>query len=384
MIPRRAAGALLALLLAAAPAAGAPTIRTATPADDGFHPGPGDRTEWWFASAVDPAQNLAVATALGARFPGGPPATVVFLYLPDGTVATVGAPRLLTADPATDRADVRLGPDRFQATGPGAYRVRVRMRSGFALAGESPGPVALDLTVRATAPGFTAGPLALPGGQDLSWTVAAPAARVSGTVRAGERTFRLRGAPGYSDHNFGRFDLADAAHGGWDWSQVHLPGGRSLVTGIVRPADASLRDGALVLSDASGRIAQARAAGAGVRRGDWSAAGGHPYPRSVTLDARLSGGWRAQVRYAARRASPLRFTADGASALVEVEARTSGTLRRDGRVVSRWRGAPAFYEYESTPLTRERDAAPGSLTRAAALVARAAAQPRPRRAPAAA
>ena len=50
---------------------------------------------------------------------------------------------------------------------------------------------------------------------------------------------------------------------------------------------------------------------------------------------------------------------------MEVEARTSGTLRRDGRVVARWRGAPAFYEYESTPLTRERDAAPGSLTRAA-------------------
>ena len=71
MIHRRTAGALLALLLLAAPAAAAPDIRTATPADDGAHPGPGDRTEWWFVSAVDPAQNLAVATALGARFPAG-------------------------------------------------------------------------------------------------------------------------------------------------------------------------------------------------------------------------------------------------------------------------------------------------------------------------
>ena len=366
MTARRAAGALIALLLlVAGPAAAAPQLRTATPADDGAHPGPGDRTEWWFVGAVDPAQDLAVATALGARFPGGPPATVVFLYLPDGSVATVGAPRLLARDPATGRADVHLGPDRFWSTGPGRYRLRVDMPAGIALAGASPGPVRLDLTIRATAPGFTAGPLALPGAQDLSWTVAAPSARVTGTIRAGDRTFRLRGAPGYSDHNFGEFDLGDAAHGGWDWSQVHLPGGRSLVTGIVRPADPALRDGALVLSDASGRIADGRADGARVRRGDWSAEGDHPYPRSVTLDARLSGGWRTTVRYTARRASPLRFTLDGSSALVEVEARTSGTLRRGGRVVARWRGAPAFYEYESTPLTRERDAAPGSVTRAA-------------------
>lgn len=367
MTVRRAAAALITLLLMAAPAAGASQIRTATPADDGGHPGPGDRTEWWFVSAVDPGQDLAVAAALGARFPGGPPATVVFLYLPDGTVTTVGAPRLLTAEPATDRADVRLGPDRFRSTGPGRYRLHVDMPSGIALAGAAPGPVRLDLDLTATAPGFVAGPLALPGGQDLSWTVAAPSARVTGTVRVGDRTFRLRGAPGYSDHNFGEFDLGDASHGGWDWSQVHLPGGRSLVTGIVRPADPSMRDGALVLSDASGRIAEGRAAGARVRRGDWSAQGDHPYPRTVTLDARLSGGWRATVRYTARRASPLRFTLDGSSALVEVEARTSGTLRRDGRVAARWRGAPAFYEYESTPLTRERDRAPGSLTRAAAV-----------------
>ena len=73
MIPRRAAGVLLALAVLAAPAAAAPDIRTATPRDNGAHEGPGDRTEWWFVSAVDPAQDLAVAVALGAEFPGAPP-----------------------------------------------------------------------------------------------------------------------------------------------------------------------------------------------------------------------------------------------------------------------------------------------------------------------
>ena len=371
MILRRAVGALLVLALASAPALGAAGLRTATPRDNGAHDGPGDRTEWWFVSAVDPAQDLAVAVALGSEFPGAPAATVVFLYLPDGRVATVGAPRLVTSPPATAGADVRLGPDRLWSPSPGVVRVSVRMPVGIPLAGEAPGPVVVDLTLRATAPGFIAGPLALPGGQDLSWTVAAPSARVSGTIRAGERTFRLRGAAGYHDHNFGAFDLGDGSHGGWDWSQVHLPGGRSLVSGIVRPADPSMRDGVLVLSDRTGRLGFARADGVAIRRGAWSAVGPHAFPRRIELRAELSGGWRARVSYRARRASPLRFTADGSSALVEVEARTSGTLLRGGRVVSRWTGAPAFYEYESTPLTRERDAAPGSLARAALGVERA-------------
>ncbi len=78
------------------------------------------------------------------------------------------------------------------------------------------------------------------------------------------------------------------------------------------------------------------------------------------------------MRYRARRAAPLGFRLDGASALVEIEARTSGVLRRDGEVVSRWSDAPGFYEYESTPVTRQRDAAPGSAAWAGRLVSGAA------------
>ena len=87
----------------------------------------------------------------------------------------------------------------------------------------------------------------------------------------------------------------------------------------------------------------------------------------------MSGGWSARVDYRARRAAPLGFRLDGTSALVEVEALTSGVLRRDGRVAVRWADAPGFYEYESTPLTRQRDAAPGSPAWAGRLAERAAA-----------
>jgi hypothetical protein len=247
------------------------------------------------------------------------------------------------------------------------------MPRGIALHGASPGPVRIDLTLRATTPGFTAGPLALPRGQDLWWTVGAPAARVSGVVRVGDRTIRLDDAAGYHDHNHGRFDLADDAHGGWDWSEIHLPRGRSLVTGIVRPEDPLPRDGVLVLSDARGRLGEAPAAGVTIRRSRWSRVGPHAYTRLLVLEARMSGGWSVRVRYRAGRAAPLGFRPDGSSALVEVEARTSGELRRGGRVVSRWSAAPGFYEYESTPITRQRDAAPGSAAWAGRLAAAAAA-----------
>lgn len=360
---RRTAALAAAGLLLAIPATGAAAeLRTSTPRDDAAHTAADIRTEWWFVNAVDPASGLAVAAAMGSRFPGMPPAAVVFIYPPGGgTASTVGAPRLLSAPPSTTRADVRLGEDRIWAPSPGVLRVRVNLERGLVFSGPSDGTVRVDLTYRSTAPGFLAGPLRIPGGQWISWTVDQPSARVSGTVEAGGRTYRLRDVPGYHDHNFGDFDLGDPAHGGWDWSQVHLPEGRSMVTGIVRPADGS-RDGVSVLSGPGGRLGAARARDVEIRRGDWADVDGHVYPRRLEMRARLSGGWEARVRFTARRALPLLFTRDGDSALVEIEARTSGELLRDGRVVSRWPEAPAFYEYESTPVTRERDGAPGSIT----------------------
>jgi len=369
---RRIASAVLILACClagvASGAAGAADVRTATPRDNGAHPGEGDRTEWWFVSAVDPGQRIAVAAAMGTEFPNAPSATVVFLYMPDGSVHTVARPRTLDATPQTDEVDVRLGGDRIRTVRPGVIELSIDMKDGIPVFGENPGPVSLHLTLTATGPGFVAGPLALPGGQDLSWTVGMPRAEVSGTVEVDGRRYVLDGAPGYHDHNYGAFDLSDEAHGGWDWSQVHLPRGRSLVTGIVRPSDPSLRDGVAVLSGPGGRLGEARADDVTVRRARWAKVGALWYPRDLTLTARLSGGWTTRVRYRARHAAPLSFSLDGSSALVEIEARASGELRRDGRVVSRWTGAPGFYEYESTPVTRQRDAVPGSPAWAGRLV----------------
>jgi len=350
-----AVGALVLTLAAAATAA---TIRTATPSDDAPHRGDARLTEWWYANAIDPRSGLAVALSVGPRAAGAPPASVAFLYLPGGRTATVLAARLAggrSGRSSSGGPDVRLGPDRFVQTAPGTWRIRVDASRGIALAGRDPGPVRIDLVLRARAPGFVAGPLRF-AGQAMTWTVAAPTGRADGTVRVGRRSWRVRGAASYHDHNFGPFDLRDDAHGGWDWSQFHLPGGRALVLGLVKPRDAAETSGGLVLTGPRRRLATATNAAFHLRYARWRRASGFWYPAAETLVARLSDGSRANLRLRALGSAPLPVSADGA--IVEVLARADGIIVRPGRPPLRVRGARGFYEYESTAIERARDGAP--------------------------
>jgi hypothetical protein len=344
--------------LALAGAAAATPIRTAGPSDDAPHAGDARTTEWWYANAIDPRSGMAVALSVGPEAAGAAPASVAFLYLPDGRTFTVAAPRI--SAPGLNRSaaggpDVRLGPDRFVETAPGVWRIRVDASSAIAVAGGNPGPVLIDLVLRTRAPGFVAGPLRF-GDQSMSWTVAAPTARADGTVRVGGRTFRLRGAAAYHDHNFGPFDLRSDVHGGWDWSQLHLPRGRALVLGLVKPRDVAETSGGLVLSGARGRLAAAPSTRFHVGYARWRRAGGFWYPATETLTARLSDGQRVRLRFRALGAAPLPVSGDGA--IVEVRTRADGVLTGAGRRPLRVRGAPGFYEYESTAVERARDGAP--------------------------
>jgi hypothetical protein len=358
----RALPLALVLTLTALPAgAAATTLREARPADDAPHAATPRSTEWWYANAIDPGTGLAVAVSLGPTAPGSPPSTVAFVYPPGGGAHVLLAPRLTgvrLGRSATGGPDVRMGPDRFTETAPGTWRVRVSMPTALALAGGSPGLVAVDLTLRRRTPGFLAGPLAIEGDR-MSWTVAAPAAAATGTVRVGGRTFRLRDAPAYHDHNFGPFRLDGARLAGWDWAQLHLSGGRALALGLVKTVGATRPSGGAVLLGPRRRIAAAPAADVRVRYGDWRRAAGFLYPARERVGARLSDGSVARLRLTALRAAPL---GRGGTAIVEILARGDGEIRRGGRVVARLRAAPGFYEYESTPAGRARDGAPGRLS----------------------
>ena len=357
---RRLTLVLLAALAAAAGAAGAPApLRTAGPADDAPHAPSGRYTEWWYANAIDPRTGLAVAVSIGPDSAGTPPATVAFVYPPGGGAHVVLGPRPMNTRSVGRSASggplVRLGPDRFVQTAPGVWRLTADLTEALPLFGGDPGPVRLDLTLRAEAPGFLAGPLRYDD-QAMSWTVAAPRARADGTVTIGGRTWRLADALAYHDHNFGPFDLADPALAGWDWAQLHLPGGRALTAGLVKSRRVGERGGGLVLSDRRRRVAVAPAGRLRVSYSSWRRAGGFAYPAAERISARLSDGSTARVDLRALRAAPL---GRGGTAIMEILARGDVVIRRAGRVTLRARGVPGFYEYESTPLGRARDGAPG-------------------------
>ena len=356
-MPRRAAFALCLLTtIAVSSPALATDVRDATARDNAERSrGPG-ATEWWFTGVIDPVTGEAFAASLGTRMAAGPPATAVLSLPPGGGERTLGHLRL-GAEASRSRVDVRMGPDSLREVRPGVYRLKVRGRSGFALHGR-PSDVSADLVIRRTAPGFVAGPMRLGGGQYVGWTVAAPRATATGTFRVGGRTVRVKNAPAYHDHNWGRFSLSGGRLAGWDWSQAFLPGGRALTVGVVKGVSGP-PDGVAVLSGPARRLGTARSADLAIDYRGWSRAGEFVYPPVMRQRGTL-GRWRVDLTYTARRATPLPFDRRGGSALVEVLARVNGTLTGPGGRVVRVAGAPAFYEYQSTPVSRRRDGAPGA------------------------
>jgi hypothetical protein len=339
-------------LAAAAPPG--PVVRDATARDNAERSGGPGATEWWFTGVIDPVSGEAFAASLGTRMASGPAATAVLSLPPRGGERTLGHLRL-GAQASRTSVDVRLGPDSLREIRPGVYRLKVRGVSGFALHG-SPATVSADLVIRRTAPGFVAGPMRLGRGQYVGWTVAAPRAQATGTFRVGSRTVRVKNAPAYHDHNWGRFSLSGGRLAGWDWSQAFLPGGRALTVGVVKGITGP-PDGVAVLSGPTRRLGAARSASLNITYRGWKRAGDVVYPPTMRQRGTL-GRWRVDLTYTARTAAPLPFDQKGGSALVEVLARVNGTIRGPGGRVVRVTDAPAFYEYQSTPLSRRRDGAP--------------------------
>ena len=342
---------VLATPVAAVASAGA---RPAATADNVARAGGAGSTEWWFTGVVDPVSGEAFAASLGTRMAGGPPATAVLSLPPSGGERTLGLLGL-GATASRTKVDVRVGTSSLREVAPGTWRLRVRGAAPFALHGAST-PVSADLVVRRRAPAFVAGPMRLGGGQFVGWTVGAPLATATGTFTVGTRTVRVTDAPAYADHNWGRFSLSGGRLAGWDWSQAFLPGGRALTIGVVKPRTGPA-DGVAVLSAAEPRVGTARAAATGITYDGWSRAGTFVYPPTMRVRATM-GAWRADLTYRARTATPLPFDRAGKSALVEVLARVNGTLMGPGGRAVQVKDAPAFYEYQSTPLSRRRDGAP--------------------------
>jgi hypothetical protein len=321
------------------------------PADDGYH---FDRyrsrrqaawyTEWWYFAVTDPATEWAAAAALSVANPGGALGVgaaelVLAIFPPYGRTGLVAMdPYPLSEFSASPgRADVRVGPS--SAVNPGGgqpYRLHARSRDAGLEVELEVAPADLPRALASDVRGYL-------DWEEASWLATMPAARATGTLRAGRRTVPVRGAPAYHDHNWGMWLLPSRT---WSWAHFSSPEREVAFDFALHAAfwfsTAYLRHGDLRLTFPGHRF-DYQPAGFRRYRGLWR------YPTAARLTAldvegrhRLTLEWRAEQLAALTRAPVLLF---------EQTARFEGRLERlEGRgweEVARFHER-GFFEHSST------------------------------------
>ena len=115
---------------------------------------------------------------------------------------------------------------------------------------------------------------------------------------------RVKNAPAYHDHNWGRFSLSGGRLAGWDWSQAFLPSGRALTVGVVKGVTGP-PDGVAVLSGPARRLGTARSADLDIDYRGWSRAGAFVYPPTMRQRGSLGDASLHQVMELLRKARGL-------------------------------------------------------------------------------
>jgi len=194
-------------------------LTVVTPADNGLHPSDSKRAfeHWYFDARLDTGHT--VVAFLTKRRPeqgaGCDPSVELIIYSPDGNKRQVNASYPKSeAHFGVDDVDVRVGPNRAWVDRSGPLPVHHAY-----LAEED---VTFDLAFHNELPSW------MPGRGETSygpvdhfgWVVAAPRARVSGTVTIGDLVLDAAGI-GYADHNWGVGDMKRIIQR-WHWGRLYV------------------------------------------------------------------------------------------------------------------------------------------------------------------
>jgi hypothetical protein len=209
-------------------AAGTPV----SPQDDAYHfasfadgEHDGLYAEWWYFNLIDPEQDLQAIFAYSVVDPAnrsrlGLASVLGVVYRPGGTVQQLAGfpPDAFSA--SAEEADVTL------SSGPSNGRIRAESADRYRITGAVTGDhdISWNLVyVREGEPWLAADrrnvgthPWEL-----MSWLVYMPGATVSGTVAVDGHVYRVRGAGGYHDHNWGEWLPGVVT---WNWAQYSAAG----------------------------------------------------------------------------------------------------------------------------------------------------------------
>jgi len=194
-------------------------ITTVAPYDNALHPSTklSAFEHWYFDAHLDSGH--VVIGFLVKRRPEDPPISrpwvELIVYSPDGTRRQVSKKYSRSAATfSTEQCDVRIGENRAYAELSGDLPVH-----HVHLAEDD---LVFDLRFENETPSWMPGKGETHFGakDSFGWAVGAPRARVTGTVRIGDRTFDGSGR-GYADHNWGVGDMKRVIDR-WHWGRLYV------------------------------------------------------------------------------------------------------------------------------------------------------------------
>ncbi|OZF40977.1 hypothetical protein CH294_02005 [Rhodococcus sp. 14-2483-1-1] len=196
-------------------------LTTVLPRHNGAHPVPGSRTgfeHWYFDAHLDDGHTII--GFLNLRRPEEPamvakPSVEILIYAPDGTRRQIFKRYSKKESSASmSHCDVRVGPNHAWAEFP-PDSLPIHHLS---LSEEN---VTFDLRFHNELPSWMPGEgETLFGETDVfGWVVAAPRARVEGSITIGARTKAVSGR-GYADHNWGAGDMKSVIDR-WHWGRLY-------------------------------------------------------------------------------------------------------------------------------------------------------------------
>ncbi|WP_405135158.1 lipocalin-like domain-containing protein [Nocardia sp. NBC_01388] len=195
-------------------------LTTVEPHHNGFHPASSKLAfeHWYFDAHLD-SGHVVVGFLTKRRpedLPGARPWVEMIVYHPDGTRRQVSKryPKA-AASFSTDAFDVRIGANtartEFPDTGLPVHHVHL-----------AEGDLVFDLHFHNETPSWMPGKGETRFGatDSFGWVVAAPRARVTGTIQLDGKTLTVTGR-GYADHNWGVGDMKKVIER-WHWGRLYV------------------------------------------------------------------------------------------------------------------------------------------------------------------
>jgi hypothetical protein len=186
---------------------------------DGRHDG--SFAEWWYFNLVEPEQGVQAIFAYSVVDPTnrsgrGLSSVLAVAYVAGGPYQEGAYMPPDSFAASADQADVTVGPGgRIEVIDDGRYRIVGAVSGAHS--------ITWNLVYTRQSDSWFAADRRHVGRfpwEQMSWLVYMPSASVSGTLTVDDRVYRLRGARGYHDHNWGEWIPGIVT---WNWAQYSGP-----------------------------------------------------------------------------------------------------------------------------------------------------------------